>query len=391
MSHDLLAVAYLQHRDDEKAREQAQLAINKGRGDGSVAQIVLAEAFANLGRTAEGIAVLKAFLEAQPKSSVAPQARDLLKELEQRKSGALTPARPATSSAATTEMLLSAADSKLPDTAWQPPGIDRGTPLVAAGVSCPFDKVIEGVGQRVEQFVDDVARFAAIEEMLHEKLDEMGNPTTREIRKFDYAASISQSQPGVVLVEEYRTERYGMDTLPDSIDDSGFAALALVFHPAMRDSFLMTCEGLGDWRGQATWLVHFRQREDRANHIHGYIMGSSHYPIDLKGRAWITADKFQIVRIESEMVSPLPEIHLLAEHQITEYGPVPFPKKNIELWLPKSAEVYMQFRGHRYHRKHSFAKYMLFSVDEEHKVLETKHEPKGPGSTSPRKHRWWHG
>jgi hypothetical protein len=136
-------------------------------------------------------------------------------------------------------------------------------------------------------------------------------------------------------------------------------------------------------------LIHFRQREDRPNRIQSYLVGTSNYPVDLKGRAWITADKFQIVRIESEMVSPLPEIQLLAEHQITEYGPVPFPKKNTELWLPKSAEVYMHFRGHRYYRKHSFAKYMLFSVEETQKDREAKHDPTGPGSTSPRKRRWW--
>ncbi|PYX47784.1 MAG: hypothetical protein DMG83_03410, partial [Acidobacteria bacterium] len=78
------------------------------------------------------------------------------------------------------------------------------------------------------------------------------------------------------------------------------------------------------------------------------------YPVDIKGRAWITADKFQVVRIESEMISPLPEIQLLAEHQITEYGPVPFAAKNVELWLPKSVEVYLHFRGRRYYRRHTF-------------------------------------
>jgi tetratricopeptide (TPR) repeat protein len=394
MAHNLLAGTYLERHEYEKAREHAQLAIDKGRRDATVAQLVLGEALANLGRVPEGIEALKAFLVFQPKSTAVPHARELLSQLEQHPTTA-TPGASATLSETVSftvvnDALLSA-NSKLPDTAWQPPGIDRATPPVAAGVTCPSEKVIDEAGARVEQFVDDVAKFAAIEDLLHERLDEMGNPTAKETRKFDYAASISQARPGVVLVEEFRTERYGLDTLPDQFADRGFAAMALVFHPAMRDSFKMTCEGLGDWHGQATWLVHFRQREDRANHIQGYVAGALHYPVSLKGRAWITADKFQIVRIESEMVSPLPEIQLLAEHQITEYGPVPFPKKNIELWLPKSAEVYMHFRGRRYYRKHSFGKYMLFSVDEEHKILETKHDSTGPGSTSPRKHRWWPG
>jgi hypothetical protein len=80
------------------------------------------------------------------------------------------------------------------------------------------------------------------------------------------------------------------------------------------------------------------------------------------------------------MISPLPEIHLLAEHQITEYGPVPFSAKKVELWLPKSVEVYLHFRGHRYYRRHSFEKYMLFSVDSEEKVRGPKQKSHGPGA-----------
>jgi hypothetical protein len=98
----------------------------------------------------------------------------------------------------------------------------------------------------------------------------------------------------------------------------------------------------------------------------------------LKGRAWITADKFQIVRIEAELINPLPEIQLRSEQQIVEYGPVPFPRKNLELWLPSSAEIYLDFRQHRYYRKHSYDHYMLFSVDMEEKRKEPTALQTGP-------------
>lgn len=392
MPHNLLADAYLQQHENEKAREQAQFAIDKGGRDGTAAQLALGEALANLGKVPEGMAALKAFLQSESKSEAAPHARELLRDLEQRGSNgaeAVVSPQQAAGSAAATGMLLAATNSKLPDATWQPPGIDAAKPSVAAGVDCPYQKVLDGAGERVQQLVDDVAKFAAIEDLLHERLDETGNPTTRETRKFEYAAAINQTQPGVVLVDEFRTERYGLDNLPDEFVDNGFAALALVFHPAMRDDFRMTCEGLGEWRGQATWLVRFWQREDRVNHLQAYVAGTVSYPVNLKGRAWITADKFQIVRIESEMMNPLPQMQLLAEHQITEYGPVPFSKKNVELWLPKSAEVYMFFRGRRYYRKHSFEKYMLFSVDDEEKIREAKHDPAGPGSGGPTKRKHW--
>ena len=137
-------------------------------------------------------------------------------------------------------------------------------------------------------------------------------------------------------------------------------------------------EGLGDLHGQAAWLVHFRQRDDRPNRIHDFKIGGSVYAINLKGRAWITPDKFQIVRIESELVKPMPNIQLLTEHQIVEYGPVKFQKKNMELWLPKSAELYFDFRKHRFYRRHSFDHFMLFSTDAEDKVVGPKQDPNVP-------------
>ena len=253
---------------------------------------------------------------------------------------------------------------------WQPPDIDDLKLSVAPDVACPTEKVIEESGKRVQALVEDVTRFSAVEDLFHQSLDDYGNPVRTETRKFNYVASISEPQPGFLSVDEYRADKLTLTGYPDNIASTGFISLALVFHPHMRDNFDMVCEGLGDWHGQASWLVHFRQRDDRPNHMHSYKVGNQNHPVKLKGRAWITADKFQIVRIEAEMVAPMPEIQLLSEHQVVEYGPIPFAKKNTSLWLPKSAEIYFDFRKHRYYRRHSFDHYMLFSADSEEKRKE---------------------
>ena len=71
----------------------------------------------------------------------------------------------------------------------------------------------------------------------------------------------------------------------------------------------------------------------------------------------------------------MPEIRLLSEHQVVEYGPIRFDKKNTSLWLPKSAEIYFDFRQHRYYRRHSFDHYMLFAVDADEKRKEPVSKP----------------
>jgi hypothetical protein len=199
----------------------------------------------------------------------------------------------------------------------------------------------------------------------------MGNYATTDSRDYDYLASISEEKPGIVVVDEYRSERQPSNNVPDEVKDTrGFATLALVFHPADQADFEMTCEGLGSWHEQAAWIVYFKERVTQHDAFQVFRSGGQHFSVRLKGRAWITADNFQVARIEAELVSPVPEIQLLSEQQIVEYGPVPFPKKNMELWLPKSAEIYLDFHQHRYYRRHSYDHYLLFSVESEEKRKE---------------------
>ena len=380
LPHNLLADAYLHEKNYPKARDEAQIAISKGKNVASAAQLVLGEAFLNLGNIEEGIRALTAFLEQSPQHPVAGQVRSLIAEVQdaQVQDHASSPdsaddARQAHTRLSGVDPLLALPAPSLSMKSWQPPGIDDVKLTLAAGVSCPAN-IIEETGKRVQQLVDDVTRFAAVEDLFHESLDVYGTPVRTQTRKYNYVASISEPQPGFLSVDEFRDDKTPLSGYPDHIATTGFITLALVFHPHMRDNFTMACEGLGDWRGQASWLVHFVQRDDRPNHMHSYKVGSEYHAVKMNGRAWITADKFQIVRIEAEMAKPMPEIQLLSEHQVVEYGPVPFLKKNTSLWLPKSAEIYFDFRKHLYYRRHSFDHYMLFSTE----TNEKRNEPVVP-------------
>ena len=368
VAHDLLAASYLKQQRFDQARQQAELAIMEGKGAASASRLVLGQALINMGQREQGIQTLKDFVASEPKNPSVPQVQAFIAQLGEKPvaTGAgpgsvLVPAQ-----VSGVDPLVAAAEPTFSVRPWQPPSIDLNKPSIAADASCPVD-IMDKSGKRVEEFVNDVSRIAAIEHLLHEQLDEMGDALTKETRTFNYVASFVESTEGSIAVDEYRQEHLGLADFPDHISSSGFATLALVFHPKMRDSFEMRCEGLGELRGQPTWLVHFKQREDRPARMHDYRVSGVLYSLHLKGRAWISADKFQIVRIESELVNPLPHIRLAGEHQVVEYGPVPFTKRNVQLWLPQTAEIYLDFRRHRYYRKHSFDHYMLFAVDADEK------------------------
>ncbi len=370
MAHWLLANGYLEVAEFDKARQEAQLAIRTGKGAANAAQLPLGTALAHLGRREEAIAALEGFLRDVPRSPAAAQVRDTIAGLKTAGSNASAQPTVAALPAAvvTPEPRLS-----LPN--WGPAGIDDVRPPVAIGVSCPEQQVLKGAQQRIVELVTDLSRFEAREEILHENLDELGKPLTRETRRFSYVAAFSRPDPGVPRIEEFRKGAGGTTGSPEKIATHGLPGLVFVFHPDHMDSYAMTCEGLGEWQGQATWLVHFRQREDRPNRLHAYVLGPEMHFVDLKGRAWIAASTFHIVHMEAELVRPLPGLRLLAHHQIVDYGEVTFAKKNTVLWLPKNAELYFHFQGHRFHRRHAFANFRLFSVEASDKVSAPKTTP----------------
>ena len=362
IAHNLLADAYLRHKEYERAREQAQLAINEEQAAGNVAQLILGQALANLGHDQEGIQALKTFLQTNPNNSVSPAVRDLITKLEERDSRG----GGATELVTKADLALDASVPSLPESTWGPPGVDDAKPPVVPGVPCPYQKVLDGTGERVKQLVDNIDRFAAVEELMHEGLDKTGNPISKETRKFNYVASIKDDPPGSPEIEEYRGLRYGQPVdLPGNIVTKGFVTLALIFLPDVRVDFQMSCEGVGDWHGQTAWLMHFQQRKDTPSRFAEFLIGKRSYPMKLKGRAWIATDNLQIVRIESDLVSPVP--HMAVIHQIAEYGPVHFNKMNTDLWLPQHVDIFMEMNGHYYHRQHSFDHFMLFAVDSEDK------------------------
>jgi tetratricopeptide (TPR) repeat protein len=297
LPHDLLADTYLRQKDYGKARDEAQIAITKGKNIASPAELVLGQAFLGLGRDQESLAALTTFLEQSPKNPLASQVRTLIAEINEHNPSHTDAGTPATGgrSLAGVDSLAALEAPPLPIKPWAPPGIDEAKPPVASGAECPTEKVIEESGKRVQELVNDLSRFSAIEDLFHQPLDQYGIPIRTENRKYEYVATISEPSPGEVSVVEYRSEKLTADGYPDHIASTGFATLALVFHPEMRKDFDLQCEGLGDWHGEPSWLVHFQQRADRPNRMHSYKVGESIVSVALKGRAWITANRFQII------------------------------------------------------------------------------------------------
>ena len=256
---------------------------------------------------------------------------------------------------------------------WMDHDLEMNVPPVDPSVECPMPKVLKGVGEQMKQFVGNLEKFTATEEVKHQSQDSGRNRQPEEKRQFAYVVTVSRNSLGTFLMEEYRDGSTSAEKFPGRIATNGLPALDLIFHPVLAGDFEFKCEGLGQSGGKAAWQLHFAQRADRLVRIRSYVVGERTYRVYIDGRAWIDPGNYQVLRLESELQRPIPEIGLTKERIVIHYAPVEFRSQKSEIWLPQSAELYVEKKGHRYYRRHLFTNFMVFNVE----TSQTLQAPKG--------------
>jgi hypothetical protein len=392
-----LGQAYLIHKECAESAKHEKRAVEIGKDRASAAQLILAKAYFCQNMRPETEQALSKFIAESVDPADLKQAHQLLEAVK----------RPAGSDRAETvvnastgpagggpaehggdalppspeevavgnSMPLARADL-LPPSKWMPPDVDESMPAVETPAACPMQQISEQTAKRVQAFVDGVNRISATETLDHEVIDRFGLTAKHETKHFSYVESLMEVKKGMYRVEEYRDGTMGLDVFPEHLASIGLGSMVMIFHPVYRDEYEMTCEGLTHWHDRQVWQVHFRQRKDKPSRMREYSVGKNVYSVGLRGRAWIAADTFQVVSIETDLVNPLPQIRLAAEHISIDYEPVQFRKKHEELWLPQNAELFFDFNGRRIHRRHHFDDYRLFSVDEDQKISAPPSEAK---------------
>jgi hypothetical protein len=243
---------------------------------------------------------------------------------------------------------------------------------VQPDIACPLPLVLQGAEQSVKELVKNLDRFSATERVDHFPVHGDGGLAARDERSFDYVVVVERSGDGNFGIEEYRDGGIDPSRFPAGIATTGLPALALIFHPNFASEFNFVCDGLVEWRGRAAWQVHFEQRLDRPNQIRSYIIYSNTYSVPLKGRAMIDAGTFQVLRLDSELIKPVADIKLKQERMAIDYAPVQFRTEEQQMWLPQSAELYVERGKSHYYRRHTFSNFRVFTVGTEQKVQAPK-------------------
>jgi tetratricopeptide (TPR) repeat protein len=371
-THLLLASAYAQQKNYEKALPHAKHAVELGKDHAAEAWMLLGQIMVQEEKRDEARIAFETVIRSFPHDPAVPEAKTQLAALEKPMvtavSSSLTPPQPAP--------LLTALTQPPPPPAvrpWAPPDIDSKEYPAVQDVSCSERDLVQRTQLRTMHQLGNFEKFLATEHIEHQEVDANGIPGPVHEKDFNYLIFVEHPRPGMSFLEEKRDGGENLGAFPTSLATMGLAALAVsIFDPNYQRDFTYKCEGLGTWREQAVWRLRFEQRKDVRSRIRTWRNSRGEYPIPLKGRVWIAANTYDVLHIETDLREPVKEVELTRDHLLIDYGPVKFDRSGTTLWLPWDAEMFMELRGKRYHHTHTLRNYMLFSVDTADAVAKPK-------------------
>jgi tetratricopeptide (TPR) repeat protein len=405
-AHWLVGAAYLREGNYRQAREHAEAALKYGKEQADSSRLILGVALASLGKKDEALKTLDEYLKRHPGDRQAEEARALVEKSRPREretgerlpatvaSGAANIHTPETQSPEPTQAAGSAARPVVTGTtltppplatvpaeeSWMPADIDAKKPEIISDATCRLPQILTEAAKHAEELVSNLEKFSASEDFQEVEISRNGALRRPVTQTFSYLVFIQHIRPDLISIDEMRTPNPAERLAGVPLISTGSAALALAFHPYFAGDFEWKCEGMGEWKGEPAWMIHFQQRADRpTSRLQAFASKSSgDYLLPLKGRAWVAANGNHLVHLETDLARPLEQMRLEREHFAIDFELVRFHSQPVALWLPKSVDTYFRYEGRSYHEYSRFSNFQLFWVGTAQEIGKPKQKPPEP-------------
>ena len=382
-----LAAAFLQQRNYASAKPHAQKAVELAGEKIPMAHALLGEILAGEGDRDAARHEFEVVIHDYPKDPAAAVAKGDLGDLDKPANAVISHVSAAVSAPGGERLAGAGLTADLgagPVRPWGPSDVDTIKPGVAGDVSCSAADIVKRTGQASTEQLENFEKFMASEHIEHEEIDRNGKAGVVRARDFSYLVFIDHDKSGQIFLKESRDGGTGIDSFPTSLATVGLLGLGVsVFQPGFANALDFTCEGLGQWRGKATWLMYFRQKPNQRSYLRLWETQRQTVEIPLKGRVWVAATTYQVLHIETDLRDPMKDLELAKDHLAIDYGPVDFQNGKTELWLPWYADMYLELHRRRYHHRHTLSNYAIFGVDTKNTISKPKgaEEPEVPPQT----------
>jgi hypothetical protein len=245
--------------------------------------------------------------------------------------------------------------------------------------------ILDAVGAKIIDMIKDFPNTSSLEEIHQEKIGHRGDVSDAQDQKFRYLCVVPAQAWGPGFVE-YRSDLSGTEALPRGLAEGfmltkGFASTELIFHPSYRSESTFHYLGQQKVDGRNTYVVAFAQIPGKAHLTGNFRRGQSTVVTYSQGLAWIDSASYQIIRLHTDLLAPLPEIKLDREAMNIEFNEVHFKALKDSFWLPHEVSVTLNWNGKELRNTHDYSDFKVFNVDASQKIGKPKESARSSKGT----------
>jgi hypothetical protein len=238
------------------------------------------------------------------------------------------------------------------------------------------------VGKNVEAYFHNFPNTVSLELIRQEKLSHKGRVEETLNQQFHYLCLMPADESEVGF-NEYRANLSGDAGEPQGLKDgymltSGFASASLIFHPLYQAESTFKYLGQQKVDGRNAYVIAYAQQPQKARLYGLFKMGSNSMPTFSQGLAWVDAEKYEILRMRTDLLRPLPDVRLDKETTDIDFSENHFKSIAEGFWLPRAVTVSVSWNGKTLCNRHEYSDFKLFNVGATQKVG----KPKELGPTS---------
>lgn len=226
--------------------------------------------------------------------------------------------------------------------------------------------ILAAAGKNVATLYHDFQDSTSLEKVRQQQLRGNGEVSNEAFGKFHYLC-LMPSDPHVPAFSEYRKSAdpawaAGGVLKGGYMLTSGFVSAAMVFFPDYQSGSEFRYLGRQKVDGHETYVVAFAQIPMKTRLVGSFTIGKHSAPTFQQGLAWINTQNFQIVRLLTDLLKPLPEVRLSKQTTEINYQAVYFKQIAQSLWLPKDVTVTVDWGGKTLRNDHEYSDFKLFNV-----------------------------
>jgi len=249
-----------------------------------------------------------------------------------------------------------------------------------------LNSILSGVGKTVADFFSNFPNTSSLEQVHQEKLSRKEKLAGELDQKFRYLC-FTPAQAWGLGFDEYRVDTSGGQAWLRGREDgfmltSGFASASLVFHPAYQPQADFRYLGRQKVNGRDHYVIAFAQQPAKARLNGAFRSGDRTMATFSQGLAWIDPQSYQITRLRTDLLRPLPEVNLQRETTEIVYSEVHFKGTDARFWVPQQVTVSVDWNGKHLRNEHRYSEFKLFRVEANEKVGTRREQGQTPKPTS---------